>query len=85
MGFTVMSAERRRVGVVAWLRYSSRPDRPDALAVRTGLRQHRRVILIGIEDVQEVDPRTRRVILRPAVPANNPVLRASGASAAQGA
>jgi hypothetical protein len=83
-GFEVISAERRRVGVVAWLRYSSRLDRPDALAVRTGLRQHRRLILIGIEDVQEVDLHTRCVILRPAVPANGSAGPAGRASATHG-
>ena len=65
------------MGVVAWLRYGSRLDRPDGLAVRTSVRRKRRVILIGIEDVQEVDVRSRRVILRPAVPANGPVGRAA--------
>ena len=51
-----------RVGVVAELRFGSSAVRPDALVVRPGLLG--RLLLIPVEQVAEVVPRERRVVLR---------------------
>jgi hypothetical protein len=61
-GFRVESPEGR-VGVVEELRFASRPDRPDALAVDTGLVRDR-LVIIPVEEVATIDPRATRVVLR---------------------
>jgi hypothetical protein len=64
-GFRVESPTGRRVGLVEELRFRSRLDRPDALAVRTGL-LGRRLLLFPVEDVAELVPREERLVLRTA-------------------
>lgn len=62
-GFAVDSNDGR-VGIVEEVRLS--PSRePLALAVRTGLFRLR-LLVVSVEDVQEVVPRKKRVVLRPA-------------------
>ncbi len=58
-GFGVQSPERR-VGTVEGLRFGTRVDRPDALAVRTGL-FGRRVVLIPVSMVEAIAPEERSV------------------------
>jgi hypothetical protein len=45
------------------VRFDSRVDRPDALAVRAGL-FGRRLLLISVDDVAEIIPRETRIVLR---------------------
>ena len=45
------------------MRFDSRVDRPDALAVRAGL-FGRRLRLISVDDVAEIIPREMRIVLR---------------------
>jgi hypothetical protein len=60
-GFRVESNDGR-VGIVEEIRFSPN-RRPEALAVRTGLFRTR-LLLVPIDDVREVTPRTKRVLVR---------------------
>jgi hypothetical protein len=60
-GFEVDTPEGR-LGIVEWLVFNSRHDRPDALAVRTGHLFHRSV-LIGVGDIENVLPGEGRITL----------------------
>jgi hypothetical protein len=61
-GFLVDSPAGR-VGVVEGVRFRSRLDRPDLLAVRAGFPRRRR-FLVRVEEVVTIVPREGRVILR---------------------
>ena len=63
-GFSVESDEGR-VGIVEEVHLSPEKQ-PEALAVRTGLFRTR-VLIVPIDDVQEIVPRRKRVLLRPAM------------------
>jgi hypothetical protein len=52
-----------RVGFVEGVRFRSRLDRPDLLAVRAGFLSRRR-FLVPVEEVVKLVPREERVILR---------------------
>ena len=60
-GFEVDSPEGR-LGIVEWVVFRSRHDRPDALAVQTGHVLHRSV-LIAVADVESVLPEEARITL----------------------
>jgi hypothetical protein len=60
-GFEVDTPEGR-LGIVEWLVFGSRLDRPDAVAVRTGHVLHGSV-LIPVDDVERVLPEEGRIIL----------------------
>ena len=60
-GFRVESNDGR-VGIVEEIRFSPN-GQPEALAVRTGLFRTR-LVLVPIDDVQDVTPRTKRVLVR---------------------
>jgi uncharacterized protein YrrD len=59
VGFEVDSPEGR-LGIVEWVVFRSRHDRPDALAVQTGHLLHRSV-LIAVTDVASVLPEEGRI------------------------
>lgn len=61
-GFRVDSAEGR-VGIVEDVLYGVEHDRASALVVRTGLLRQRREV-VPVEEVDGIDPRLERVILR---------------------
>ena len=61
-GFRVDSPDGR-VGFVAELRFGTSMARPDALAVRAGL-FGRLLLIIPVEQVLEVVPQERRIVLR---------------------
>jgi len=61
-GFRIESAGRE-VGSVRGLRFTG-SIRPGLLEVRTGL-FGRRVLLIPVEQVDQIDPKARRIVLRP--------------------
>ncbi len=61
-GYRVQAGDAR-AGVVDEVRFGSRLDRPDLLAVRTG-RLVRRVVLVPVEEVEEIDPHARLVRVR---------------------
>lgn len=61
-GFTVR-LDGRTAGVVEELRFASRLDRPDLLVVRRR-RPPRRRLLVPTEDVEEIEPRARRILVR---------------------
>jgi hypothetical protein len=63
-GFCVDSAAGR-VGVVEGLRFRSRLERPDALAVRVGL-LHRRHLLVPVSQIAEIAPSKGLIVLRTA-------------------
>jgi hypothetical protein len=52
-----------RLGIVEGLRFGSRLDRPDALAVRAGLFA-RRLVFVPVADVADIVPREGRIVLR---------------------
>lgn len=60
-GFRV-DTPQGRFGLVEAVMFRSRPDEPDALIVRAGLLT-RRLVLVPIEDVAQVAPERRRVVL----------------------
>jgi hypothetical protein len=60
-GFEVETPEGR-LGIVEWLVFDSRHDRPDTFAVRTGHVRHRSV-LVAVSDVVNVLPEERRITL----------------------
>jgi membrane protein YdbS with pleckstrin-like domain len=51
------------LGIVEELRFRSNAERPDSLAIRTGWLR-RRLIVVPIEQVDEILPREKRIILR---------------------
>jgi hypothetical protein len=61
-GYRVDGADGR-VGVVDGVVAGAWSDRPDAIEVRVGLFQAA-ILVVGVEDVLEVDPARRRVIVR---------------------
>jgi hypothetical protein len=61
-GFRVDSPNGR-VGFVEELRYGSSLEAPDAVAVRAGL-FGRLLLIIPTEEIEEIFPRERRVLLR---------------------
>src|SRR5712691_5655915 len=65
-GFRVDSPEGR-VGFVEEVRYRSRVDRPDALAVRAG-RVGRHLLIVPVDEVADIAPREERIVLRSAPP-----------------
>lgn len=62
VNYAVVGEDGRRVGVVAWVVYGSRPDRPDALAVRPSLLR-RRITLMSVERVLEIKPHDQLVVV----------------------
>jgi hypothetical protein len=62
-----VEAANRCVGRVAELRYRSRVDRPDALAIRAG-RFGRRLLVVPVGEIVDIDPAGRRISLRAAPP-----------------
>jgi hypothetical protein len=65
-GFRVDSPEGR-VGFVEEVRFRSRVDRPDALAVRAGL-LGRHLLIVPVDEVADIAPREERIVLRSAPP-----------------
>jgi hypothetical protein len=61
-GYRVDDADGR-VGTVDGVVAGAWSDRPDAIEVRVGLFQPA-ILVVGVEDVVEVDPVRRRVIVR---------------------
>ena len=61
-GFLV-ETPTRRVGRVAGVRYGERSNEPAVLEVRAGF-LGRKLMLIRVEDVSEITPESKRVILR---------------------
>lgn len=72
VNYAVVSDDGRRVGMVAYVQYGSRPDRPDALAIRGSFLHGRRIMIVSVEHVTEVNPDDRVVVLR-AMPRTTPV------------
>lgn len=60
-GFRVDSPDGR-IGFVEHVRFGSRPDRPEALAVRAG-RLGRRVLIVSVSKVAEIVPSRERIVL----------------------
>ena len=60
-GFRVHSPEGR-VGVVEEVRYASRCDRPDVIAVRAGL-LGRLLLIVPVAAIAEILPREERIVL----------------------
>jgi hypothetical protein len=60
-GFRVDSPDGR-FGLVEAVMFRRRPDEPDALVVRAGV-LGRRLVLVPIDDVADVAPRRKRVVL----------------------
>ncbi len=65
-GFRVDSPEGR-VGFVEEVRFRSRVDRPDALALRAGL-LGRHLLIVPVDEVADISPREERIVLRSAPP-----------------
>ena len=61
-GFRVDSKDGR-VGIVEEVRFSS-TDRPEALAVRTGLFRLR-LAIVPVDEVERVSPQAKRILLGP--------------------
>ena len=61
-GFLVQDAEGMRIGTVVELRYHSRVDQPDELAVRAGRFGHR-LLIYRTEAVQTILPSKTRLVL----------------------
>lgn len=61
-GFRI-DASGGRVGVVADVLFRSRPDRPDLLVVRAG-RCGTKLLVVSAENVEEVIPGEKRVVLQ---------------------
>jgi len=61
-GFTVVRG-RRRIGVVADVRFASNANRPDELLVRRGRLASRNVV-ISVSSIREVQLGERRVVLK---------------------
>jgi hypothetical protein len=62
-GYLVADARGRLVGRVECPMYGSKPDEPDALAVRTGFFARRRR-LVPAEAIDQIDGKTRVIGLR---------------------
>lgn len=60
-GFRVDSPDGR-FGLVEAVMFRRRPDEPDALVVRAGV-LGRRLVLVPIDDVADVVPRRKRIVL----------------------
>ena len=61
-GFRVDSPQGR-IGFVRELRFASRQDRPDLLAVRAGL-FGTRLLLVPVEEVEDILPKAKRIRLK---------------------
>ena len=61
-GFRVESPEGR-VGTVKWVRFRSRQDRPDHVAVGRGLFSPK-IVFVDVDEVDQVTPEEERLILR---------------------
>jgi len=61
-GFFVETSGKR-IGRVAGIRYGERSNEPAVLEVRAGI-FGRKVLLISVDDIAEIAPESRRVILR---------------------
>src|SRR5215831_343675 len=61
-GFRVDSPHGR-VGFVEELRYLSRLDRPDAIAVRAGL-LGRLLLIVPVAEIEEIRPSEKRIVLQ---------------------
>jgi hypothetical protein len=61
-GFLVDSPQGR-VGFVEEVRYASRADRPDVIAVRAGL-LGRLLLIVPIDEIAEILPREERIVLQ---------------------
>jgi hypothetical protein len=70
-GFTV-EARERTIGVVEEVRYASRHDCPDELVLRVG-RLRQRLFAVAVDEVEALDAREQRVVLR-----RDPRLRPGG-------
>jgi hypothetical protein len=57
----------KRIGRVAGIRYGERSNEPAVLEVRTGF-LGRRLLLISVDEVAEIAPETRRILLHGPVP-----------------
>ncbi len=63
IGFLVADARGRLVGRVQSPMYGTRPDEPDALAVRSG-RFWRRHFVVPAAAIEAIDARTQKIGLR---------------------
>ena len=61
-GFRV-EAPTGRLGLVEAVRFGARLDRPDELLVRGGVLRNR-TLVVPVSEVQEVEPRQQRLVLR---------------------
>lgn len=59
----VVETPTKRIGRVAGIRYGERSNEPAVLEVRAGL-FGRRMLLISVDDISEIAPETRRIVLQ---------------------
>jgi ribosomal 30S subunit maturation factor RimM len=62
-GYSVVFADGRRLGRVAWIEYGSRSDQPDSLVVRRRIYQRPPLVRVAVEIVAAVDRREHAVTL----------------------
>lgn len=62
-GFRVDSP-KGRVGTVKWVRFRSRQERPDQIAVALRRPFSRKVVFVGVDEVDKVLPEEERLVLR---------------------
>jgi ribosomal 30S subunit maturation factor RimM len=62
-GYSVLFADGRRLGRVAWIEYGSRSDQPDSLVVRRRRYQRPLLVRVAVEIVATVDRRDHVVAL----------------------
>ena len=58
-----METTTKRIGRVAGIRYGERSNEPAMLEVRAGI-LGRKLLLVRVEDISEIDPAANRIILR---------------------
>lgn len=75
-GFRI-DASGGRVGVVEDVLFRSRPDCPDLLVVRAG-RCGRTLLVVSVENVEEVIPGEKRIVLQGSPRLSGPEPRADG-------
>ena len=63
-GYLVADSRGRLVGRVECPMYGTRPDQPDALAVRSGFFARRRRRVVPADAIDQIDGRTRVIGLR---------------------
>jgi hypothetical protein len=61
-GFAV-ETPTRRIGRVAGIRYGELSNEPAVLEVRAGM-FGRKTLLIGVDDIAQVDPEKRRIVVQ---------------------